>query len=174
MNYRTVKTQPLKVFGLEGLISTTGEDGYYTKAGELWQENHRNGKYEQLCLDVADEPNAIYGEMFVRDMCRVHGLMNYKKINDTTYGYMQCGLAVPAGKTDGYAVLEVPAATWAVFPIDLIDWDVGAAMRELNRRFYSEWLPTAEYEKADAPEMEMYGGTPGKGYFELWMPIVRK
>ena len=47
-------------------------------------------------------------------------------------------------------------------------------MDRLYKRFYQEWLPASEFEKTDGPEMEMYGGTPQKGYVELWMPVSRK
>lgn len=174
MNYRIVKTDSFQVFGLEGLISTIGEAGYYRHEGAIWQDNHQNEKYETLFQDIGDEPNREHDSMFVTDMCRIHGLMNYKKINETTYGYLQCGFVVPGSRTEGYTIFEVPATTWAVFPSELVDWNAGAALMEINRRFYSEWLPASEYEKADTPEFEMYGGTAKKGYVELWMPIVKK
>lgn len=175
MSYRIVTTQAFQVFGLEGLISTIGEKGYYTDAGEMWHENHRNGKYEKLFQDIGGERHGAYPQMFVRDdMCRIHGLMNYKKHNDTTYGYMQCGLLTPGSKTDGYAVFEVPPTTWAVFPFALEQWDIGKAVEAFNKRFYGEWLPVSGYEKADAPEFEMYGGTPENGYLEFWMPVTKQ
>lgn len=174
MNYRIVKTKKFKVFGLEGLVSTIGEKGYFSNEGEIWQKNNQNGKYEQLVLDAGQEKPPLYDEMFVNEMCKVHGLMNYKKLNDTTYGYMQCSLLASDSKTEGYTVVEIPETTWAVFGAPLVNWDVGAAMTALNKSFYSEWLPTSDYEKADAPEFEMYGGTPDSGYIELWMPVVKK
>ena len=173
MNYRIVKTEPFKVFGLEGIVSTVGDAKYFSHEGEIWQENHRNGKYEELFADAGQYRLPIYDTMFVREMCKIHGLMNYKKINDTTYGYMQCSFVTPDSKTEGYSIVKIPAATWAVFPSDLAGWDV-SVLDTLNKQFYSEWLPTSEFEKADAPEFEMYGGTPDKGYIELWMPVVKK
>lgn len=174
MSYRIVKTKKFKVFGLEGIVSTVGDDKYFSNEGEIWQENHHKGKYEQLVIDAGDEKPLFYDEMFVKEMCKVHALMNYKKINDTTYAYMQCSFIAPDSKTDGYTIEEIPETTWAVFSAPLVDWNVGSAMTMLNKRFYTEWLPTSDYEKADAPEFEMYGGTPSQGYIELWMPIVRK
>ena len=173
MNYRIVKTAPFKVFGLEGIISTAQDEKCFSNEGAIWKENHRNGKYEQLFSDAGSCKPPIYDTMFVRDMCRINGLMNYKKINDTTYGYMQFSFVTPDSKTDGYTVVEIQETTWAVFPSDS-GMDVNSAMSELNKRFYSEWLPTSEYEKADAPELEMYGDSKKLDYFELWMPIVKK
>lgn len=174
MNYRIVKTKSFKVFGLEGLVSTIGEDKYFSNEGEIWQKNHQNGKYEQLVLDAGIEKPPFFDDMFIEEMCKVHGLMNYKKINDTTYGYMQCGFIAPDSRTDGYSIAEIPETTWAVFSVQLVNWDIVSAITALNKRFYTEWVPTSNYEKADAPEFEMYGGTPERGYVELWMPIVKK
>lgn len=174
MNYRIVKTEPFKVFGIEGIISTVGDDKYFPHEGAVCQANHQSGKYEQLMTDAGEGKLPIYDTMFVKEMCRIHGLMNYKKIDATTYGYMQCSFVVADSKTENYPIIEIPQTTWAVFPSDLVGWDVGAAMSTLNKRFYTEWLPTSEYEKADATEFEMYGGTPEKGYVELWMPIIKK
>jgi len=174
MNYRIVKTEPFKVFGLEGIISTKGDTDCFAHAGAIWQEYQGNGKYEQLLIDAGETKPPYYNAMFVEDMCRIHGLMNYKKISDTTFGYMLCSFVTPDSKTTGYEVFEVPATTWAVFPIDVNNWDMGEAISKANKMFYSEWLPTSEFEKADSPEFEMYGGTPEKGYIEFWMPIIKK
>lgn len=174
MNYRIVKTKSFQVFGLEGVVSTVGEEGYFKHEGEIWQVNHQNGKYEQLFQDAGDQRNDQADEMFTEEMCRIHGLMNYKKISNTTYCYMQCSFVTPESKTDGYTVVTIPETVWAVFGAPLEDWNVGAAVGELNKRFYTEWLPTSGYEKADAPEFEMYGGTPEAGYIELWMPLLKK
>lgn len=174
MNYRIVKTEAFKVFGLEGIVSTAGDADCFAHVGAMWQENHKNGKYEQLVIDAGETNPSCYENMFIKNMCRVHGLMNYKKIDDTTFGYMQCSFVTPDSKTTGYEIFEVPTTTWVVFPVDLNNWDVGEAIVKVNKMFYSEWLPTSEYEKADSPEFEMYGGTLEKGYIEFWMPIVKK
>jgi len=174
MNYRIVKTEPFKVFGLEGLVSTNGDPNYYPHEGAIWQENHGNGKYEKLNVDAGAAKLSIFETMFIQDMCRIHGLMNYKKIDDTTYGYMQCSFVTSESRTDGYTIIDIPATTWVVFGSDLVGRDVGSAMSTLNKQFYAEWLPTSDYEKADASEFEMYGGTAQKGYVELWMPVVKK
>ena len=99
--------------------------------------------------------------------------MNYKKIDDTTYGYMQCSFVTPNSKVDGYTVVEIPAMTWAVFPTGVQSWEeIGSVIDDVFRKFYSEWLPTSEYEKADGPEFEMHTQfTIEEGNIELWMPV---
>ena len=178
MNYRIVKTEPFKVFGLEEIVSTVGEKYFQHGSevwGSIWDTNFENGKYEQLKSDAGQEKPPHYSTMFTEEMWQIHALMNYKKINDTTYGYMQCSFVTPESKTDGYVVVEIPETTWAVFPTGLMPWEeIGVAIDELFKKFYSEWLPTSEYEKADGPEFEMHTGTLEAGNIELWMPVRKK
>ncbi len=75
---------------------------------------------------------------------------------------------------DGFAELNIPAQTWAVFEI------VGAlptAMAEVWGRIFSEWFPTTGYEHSKAPEIEWYSsGDMGSEAYksEIWIPIVKK
>jgi AraC family transcriptional regulator len=176
MNYRIVKTEPFKVFGVEGIISTAGDPGYYPHEGAFWSEvnNGRDdSKYEVLFKDAGDAKLPANDTLFVKDMCRINGLFNYNQIDDTTYGYMLCSFVTPKSKTDDYKIVEIPAATWAVFPSDMPDWDVGEAMGRLML-YSNEWISTSCFEKVDGPEFEMYGGDSKNGYIEYWMPITTK
>ena len=179
MNYRIVKTPPFQVFGLEGLVSTIGDEKYFAHPGAIWNEfnnGQADAKYDQLFTDAGEVKPSFFDAMFTRkDICRIHGLVNYKQIDATTYGYMLWSFVTPESKTDGYQIIDIPASTWAVFPSDPDDdRDVGTIWGELYKRFYGEWLPSSEYEKANSPEFEIYGGTPPKICYELWMPIIRK
>jgi len=178
MNYRIVTTKPFEVFGLEELVSTTGED-YFQHGGKtwlhIWETNFVNGKHEQLKSDAGAEKLAQYDTMFAHEMWPVHALMNYRKVDDTTYGYMQCSFVTPDSKTDDYTVIEIPETTWAVFPTGMMSWEViGPAIDDLYKRFYSEWLPISEYESISGPEFEMHSGTLEEGNIELWMPVRKK
>ena len=177
MNYRIVKTNPLRVFGLEGIVSLASTENGITLPAvwEFWDENFSNGKYDKLFADAGEARPAFYDEMFIRrDMCRIHGLFNYKQIDADTHGYMQFCFIAPKSKTSGYKTVEIPASTWAVFSSDPDEHDPGMVWPELYRRFYREWLPASEFEKADSPEFEMYCGIPPKICYELWMPIIKK
>ena len=106
-------------------------------------------------------------------MCRIHGLLNYYPIDDTTYGYMQFSFAAPESKTGGYKIVDIPAATWVVFPGYVGKsngpWKIWPT---LYQNFY-DWLETSDFEKAEL-ELEVYGGTPGDLYSELWVSVVKK
>jgi len=178
MNYRIVKTEAFKVFGLEGIVSTAGDAKYFPHEGEIWAEfnnGRADSKYDKLCIDAGEAKLSFYDTMFVQDMCKVHGLMNYNQIDDTTYGYMLCSFVTAESKTDDYKIVEIPASTWAVFPQDLNDVgkDAGKIWSELYQTFY-EWLPASEFEKSESPEFEMYGWANDHLICELWIPIIKK
>ncbi|MCL2578254.1 MAG: AraC family transcriptional regulator [Defluviitaleaceae bacterium] len=177
LNYRIVKTEALRVFGLEGIISTIGDKKYFPNPDSLWNENFQNGKFDRLYSDIGEVKSHFYNKMFIRnDMDRIHAMLNYNEIDATTHGYMQFGFITSESKTDNYKVVEIPASTWVIFTSDPIDdcCDSEKTWTELYKRFYNEWLPTSEFEKANSPDLEMFGGTPGQRYAELWMPIIKK
>jgi len=47
-------------------------------------------------------------------------------------------------------------------------------LTDMQKRFYSEWLPTVNYERAEGANFEIYGGDEENGYIELWFPVVKK
>lgn len=88
---------------------------------------------------------------------------------------MLCAFVSENSKTDGYSVVHIPEQTYAIFPSKRFTWDQMDEIRTtLEKRFYSEWLPTSNYEKIDGAEFEIYGGTEESGYIELWYPVVKK
>ena len=174
MDYRIVKTEPMKAFGLEGIVSTVEDGKSYSHVGAIWDDNFGNGKYDKLIEDAGEiKPNG-YDAMFVRDdMCKVHGLLNYYPIDDTTYGYMQFSFVAPESKTDSYKIVELPAATWAVFPQPVGKSDEPWKVWSVLYQNFNAWVETSEFEKSEL-ELEIYGGTPGDLYCELWVSVVRK
>ena len=178
MNYRVVKTPPFQVFGLEGAVSTVNDERFFPHVGAIWNEfnnGQEDSKYDRLFSDAGGARPSFFDTVFTRsDICRINGLLNYKQIDATTYGYMLWSFVTPESKTKGYQIIDIPASTWAVFPSDPDDGrDVGTILSEIYKRFYGEWLPASEYEKADSPELEMYCGTPPKISYEVWMPIKK-
>jgi len=183
MNYRIVKTPSFQVFGLEGTVPSNiyGEINF-NAIGATWGKYYQNGGHEQLEKDSCNEKLPFYREMFVMEhMCPIHALYTCKKVDDSNYGYMLCSFVTSESKHDGYAIFDIPETTWAVIPSNIDDdcSDLGKTLLGLARRFYTEWLPTSEYEMADGPQFEMQGWVngvfpEGHSYWELWMPIVKK
>ena len=168
MSYRIVKTEPFKVFGLEGIVSTAGDARYFPNEGAIWGAFNTglpNCKYDTLQDDAGNDKPPFYDDVFVKNMCKVHGMSNYNPIDDTTYGYMLWGFVTPDAKTDGYKIVEIPASTWVVI--------VGSVMKNDSQLFW-DWLPTSEYKKVDGPDFDMYGWENDCLYEELWFSVIKK
>ena len=72
---------------------------------------------------------------------------------------------------NGFESYIVPASTWAVFPGS----GTHQSIQELERRVFTEWLPTSGYEYGSAPDVEVYlNPDPENAQFEVWVPVVKK
>lgn len=119
-------------------------------------------------------------------MARLPGLVH--RTNEPMYGlifqreershehelWYMAGCAVPADAEipDGFTTQKIPAATYAVFthrgPI--------SGIAETVRHAYREWLPTSDYELADAPDVELYDERfscdRDDSEMEYWLPVT--
>lgn len=170
MEYRIEKKEGFDIFGIETIGSSIGDESYESPA-ELWQRCHREGLYEKLFEDSGNLPSFM-----PQDLCKIHGAINYRETEKNTFPYMLCSFVGNNSNTEGYKRVHIPAQTYAVFSSEKFKWDeeMFAILNTLEKRFYSEWLPTSGYEKADTAEFEIYGGTKDYGYIEMWYPIVKK
>lgn len=180
MDYRIESKEAFQVFGYEGIFRTDGSGisadvlhdntTYQNNPHEMWNQNHANGAYEKLAADAGDLPPFVNS-----DLCKVHGVCDYKQTEPGTFAYMQCAFKGKTSKSDGYAVANIPAHTWVIFPSGKLKWDkVVEVVNHLNKRFYSEWLPTAEYEQVNGMNFEVYGGDADMAYVELWYAVKKK
>lgn len=179
MDYRIENKEAFQVFGYEGIFRTDGSginaDIMHDNAvnqnnpHELWNQNYANGAYEKLAADAGDLPPFVN-----QSLCKVHGVCDYRQTEPGTFAYMQCAFKGKNSRTSGYTVANIPAHTWVIFP-KKFKWDqVVEVINSLNKRFFSEWLPTAEYEQADGMNFEVYGGDSDMGYIELWYAVKKK
>lgn len=167
MNYRIETKEAFDVFGIETVASLSEEEGFVSPA-KLWQESHHNGDYERLFHAAGDLPKFIS-----QDLCKIHGVENYRKTEGNTFPYMLSAFVSDSSKTDGYTIQHIPSQTYAIFPSEKFKWDenFNEVLRNLQKRFYSEWLPTANYERVSGANFEIYGGDKEYGYIELWFPV---
>ena len=168
MNYRIETKQAFDIFGIETIASLSGKS-YGKSPAELWQKSHRNGKYEKLFKDAGDLPDFL-----PQDICKIHGAENYRKTLGNTFPYMLFAFVSENSKTKGYKVQHIPSQTYAIFSSEKFKWDeIFGVLENLQKRFYSEWLPTANYERVDGPNFEIYCGDEDYGRIELWFPIKK-
>ena len=73
---------------------------------------------------------------------------------------------------DGYQVVTVPSATWAIFTSEPHSLEeTSSALTGLIRQIYADWLPSASYKKKELYEFEMTYGKDGKFYSEIWIRV---
>jgi AraC family transcriptional regulator len=170
MDYRIETKEAFDIFGIEIIASLTGEKGYL-RPSELWQKCQSNGEYDRLLSNSGDLPGFL-----PQNLCKIHAAENYRKTEDNTFPYMLCSFVSKNSNTEGYKVIHIPSQTYAIFSSEKFKWgdEFFKVLSSMQKRFYSEWLPTANYERADGANFEIYGGTEEYGYIELWYPIVQK
>ena len=157
MKYRITQREAFQVFGVHTSISANMEEAF-VQVPEFCQKCD-----EEL---VPDEINALLGRF--DDNFTISALYDH---SETSFQYMLCqylpkGLAVP----EKFTILDVPAATWAVFDVPNTD------VQDTWRRVWSEWFPTSGYETVKGVQFEMYYGLAShqNGFAELWVPVKKK
>ncbi|MHC1695930.1 MAG: GyrI-like domain-containing protein [Eubacteriales bacterium] len=158
MNWRIEEKEAFEVFGIERTFKN--EDS--GKIPAFWTECQRNGSYDKLFVDAGIKA----GE---EGRCVINALCGHIEPEDDAFPYMLFVLKNENSRTEGYKTAVVPKLTWAVFRVDGVDHSV-CQIPHLFQRAYSEWLPTSGYDKANGPDMEIYG----EDFEEVWIPVVRK
>lgn len=163
MNYRIEEKQPFKMAGITADMDCA-KGKQYMDIPKMWTDGFADGTLERL--------SSRFGLDKEKDMLHA-ALYNFR---DRYLTYM-IGAVVPAeADTDSYAVLEVPALTWAIFPTgEHTEEQTTEAIQAVWKRIFPEWFPTSGYEHTDGPEFEMYYNL-GNGRFltEVWIPVVKK
>ena len=163
MNWRIEEREAFEVFGTERVFGN-GEAG---KVPSFWTELRESGAYERL-YQAAGAKCGEDGRYCIYAVC------GYAETEDDRFPYMICALKKPGSQTDGYKVAQVPKTTWAVFRSEMIP-EMGSAIPALFDRAYKEWLPSSEYEKVSAPDLEIYYSASDGMYFEeVWLPVRKR
>lgn len=167
MNYRIETKESFEVFGIEGIFPTNGGGESALTPAKLWEQCHSNGDVKRLEARAGILPSFVGQNLYP-----VHAVCSYRKTGPDTFPYMLCAFKDEASSMDGYTSVTIPAHTWAIFPSDPHPWDqFGETIETLYKCFYTEWLPTANYEQVDGIEFEMYGAKDGLNYIELWFAV---
>ena len=154
MDYRIEEKEAFEVVAKVKTIEA--EEGDSTKIPAFW------GEYFAAGLDKKVIPVlGVCGEMSEESKEFRYGIGDFMKEDQE----------VP----EGFEVWKAPKSTWAVFKC------VGpmpAAIQEMWKRIYSEWLPQAKYEIISTTiDFELYtdGDTSSPDYVsEIWLPIKKK
>ena len=167
MDYRIEKKDAFQVFGIEGIFRTDESGEHPRTPANLWEDSHASGAIIKLDADAGMLPAFV-----PQNLDSVHAICSYKDVAPGKFPYMICAFKGDDSQTQGYTVLEVPAHTWAVFPSGKYKWeDFDTIIESLYKRFFTEWLPTSQYEQVGGLDLELYGGDEEFGYFELWFAV---
>ncbi len=157
MKYRITQRESFRVFGVCTEISTEQETAF-----------QQVPQFFRKCDEdlVPDEINELLGRF--HDNQTISALYDH---SEHTFKYMLCQF-LPKGVTvpDKFTVLEVPAATWAVFDVP------NCEIQAMWRRIWAEWFPTSGYELVEGAQFEMYYGLASHGnvFGEIWIPVKKK
>ena len=152
MNY---KIEAMDAFTVAGVEQEFHMDSSTQEIPKFWAEFNAKG----LCSQVIP----MFGVCFDGDA-------------EGNFPYL-IGEALQPGKKapEGMVTREIPAHLWARFACA---GALPAAIQNVTRQIYSEWLPTnGVYEAAQNIEIEMYteGDIASPDYYsEVWIPVKKK
>ncbi len=152
MDYKIVKKESFK------LVANTRRFMSEDSSKEIplfWEEYFSKGMHQQVCGMIG--------------IC----LTTEEGAKDFIYG-IGCEEKYLKQIPEGFTTLEIPSFTWSIFKCV---GEMPAAIQNMWKRIYSEWLPQANYELIPGYEIEFYteGDTSSKDYVsEIWIPVKEK
>lgn len=134
MDYRIESKEAFKVYGIEGIF--TSDDGKnLIEIPRFWLETMKNGQFEKLLKSTNGTSD-------------VHAICQYRETGGNTFPYMLFAYETKDSETAGFMEVEVPSATWAIFKTrNHTVEETSEVIQSLTKRVYTDWLPTANYEK---------------------------
>jgi AraC family transcriptional regulator len=155
MNYRIVKKESFRIVGVRGPLISDAEESF-KKVPLFWQETAQRGLIPQIAGLMNTEPMGILGVSTCNE-------------NEENFYYIAACTDKPV--PDNMFEFTVPENTWAIFPGS----GSPGSIQELQKRIFSEWLPTSGYEWANSPDIEVYlDDNPSNMKYEVWLPVVKK
>ncbi len=162
MDYRIETKEAFSVYGIEGIF-TLKDNKNFKDIPKFWTECMNDGSFEKLSASAGG--------------ANVHALCDYRPVEGTdNFPYMLCVFDKPGCNSEGFVRADVPASVWAVFKTEKhTEEQTSDAIQKIIQRAYSEWLPTAGYNKLDGYDMELYMETDdGMYYSEYWIRVIAK
>jgi AraC family transcriptional regulator len=168
MDYRIENKAAFQVYGLEGIFSTA--DGENLKAiPKFWIETMNDGRFAKLIESTHAAQHDENGLGLINAIC------DYRKVQSDQFPYMICAFKTAQSDVDGFVEATVPASTWAVFKTEKhTEEQTSSVLQSVIKRIYTDWLPTAAYDKVDGYELELYYGEKDQCWCEAWVRVIPK
>jgi AraC family transcriptional regulator len=165
MDYKIEKKETFRVVAKVKSFSTNDSINKI-EIPNFWTESFSDGSIDTL-QKLAKSSHWVTGDgvLGICDSC----------LNDSEH--FNYAIAVESNQSevpDGYTIIEIPAATWAVFKC------IGAmpnAIQAMWKRIYSEFFPQSDYEPTQGIDFEYYtqGDNSKANYVsEIWLPVKKK
>ncbi len=163
MNYRIVEKQAFRVVGIMQRVPIVF-NGVNPDIAAMWQS-----------LDM-DKIGIMKGMSNTDPIGLISASTNFSEERMEHKGGLDhyIGSATTLSAPDGWASLEVPASTWAVFE------SVGKfpdTLQDIWGRIYSEWFPSSSYQQAEGPEIlwnEQRDQSAPDYRSEIWIPVSKR
>lgn len=165
MDYRIEQKEGFEIYGIERIISTENESNW-KEIPDFWMEIVSNGMLDKL-IQSTNVPIPEEG------LNLINAIDCYRTTRNDTIPYMVFALKTDKSDVEGYTVVNIPSATWAVFKSELHTVEeTSKALTGLIKRIYTDWLPTANYTKVENYELELTYKCKDKYYSEIWVPVM--
>ena len=164
MEYRIEQEQAFVVNGIAREFDMTHES-CFKEIPEFWDELCESGEFNKM-MQLAKakcEPEKP-APIMACSYCPSN--------NSTKFEYM-IGIANKSDNDilNNYSQMRVKAGTWAIFTSETCPIEkIADAVQKVNKRVYSEWLPTSKYEQDNYQQERYYTNEQGM-YCEIWVMV---
>ncbi len=156
MDYRIETKKPFRIVGVRTPITADAEENFKC-VPEFWAKTFESNVIPQITGLMNAEPTGLLGA----STCYGEDEQNYYYIAVST------DKPVPENLSE----LIIPESTWAIFSGSGTPGSIG----NLQRRIFSEWLPSSGYEWATCADIEVYlNDSPTDMKYEVWLPVTKK
>ncbi len=160
MDYKIMKKEAFKIIAKEQRFKKVEDIQGRSDIPAFWTECHGDGTVKYLSENC--KKDGILGGSVV-GMCMEDSTV----VKDFPYliGAEYAGGDVP----NGYKVVDVPAAEWAVFGIDGLGEE---KIQQAWHKIFAEFFPSSTYKPAGNFDLEVYPTDTYKG--EIWISVEKK
>ncbi|MCM1022509.1 MAG: AraC family transcriptional regulator [Prevotella sp.] len=164
MDYKIMKKEAFKIIAKEERFGKIEDVRGRSDIPAFWTKCHGDGTVKYLAENCRKD--GVLGGSVV-GMCMEDSTVvkDFPYLVGAEYG----GGDVP----DGYKLVDVPAADWAVFEIDsLSEEHMPSAIQQAWHRIFSEFFPSSNYKPAGNFDLEVYPTDSYNG--EIWISVCTK
>lgn len=165
MDYRIEEKDCFKIIAKTQRFTKIEDVNGRADIPKFWEECHQNGTVK--FLEEISKKDGVLGNSIV-GLCREDSTV----VKDFPYsiGAEYNGETIP----EGYHVIAIPSATWAVFEIKGV---MPQAIQKLWHSIFTEFFPTSEYKPDKNFDLEVYSsGDMGRSDYhsEVWIAVMKK